>query len=126
MVCLLLDENDRVVLSNQQLKDIYYYRQDSFITGQSVLHHFKELVYHPEYLAVKQLKKSNAIFDLTDADKKVISVSVAHTADGYLATTHRDITHAKKLEKEKQKLTQDLFQSQRVQAIGAYVKYDCP
>ncbi len=115
---LLLNANDEVILSNEQIRKIYANRRHIFDTGHSILEEFQELVSHPEYVAVKSGSRPEAYFEIEYVDETIVSVSMASTPEGHLASTHRDITALKKSEIEKRELLVDLMRSQRMEAIG--------
>jgi|GEM_PF-2517179 len=89
-----------------------------FDTGNSIVEEFQELVSHPDYVAVKSGSEPEAYFEIEYFDETIVSVSIAPTPEGHLASTHRDITAVKKSEVEKRELLIDLMRSQRMEAIG--------
>ncbi|MBX2867596.1 MAG: response regulator [Acidiferrobacterales bacterium] len=115
---LLLNANDEIIVANEQIRKIYSNRQHIFETGKSIVEGFQELVSHPDYITVKSGSKPEAYFEIEYADETIVSVSIASTPEGHLASTHRDITALKKSEVEKRDLLIDLMRSQRMEAIG--------
>jgi len=115
---LLLNANDEIIIANEQIRKIYANRRHIFETGNSIFEGFQELISHPDYIAVKSGAKPEAYFEIEYADETIVSVSIALTPEGHLASTHRDITALKKSETEKRELLIDLMRSQRMEAIG--------
>lgn len=115
---LLLNGDNEVVLVNDQLSKIYSRRSDIFETGGSIDAGFEELVTHPDFILVKDGLKTESYFEIEFSDETTVSVSLGTTPEGYLASTHRDITELKHVEFERRQLLIDLMRSQRMEAIG--------
>jgi signal transduction histidine kinase len=115
---LLLNRDNEVVLANDQLRKIYSRRSDIFAVGGSIEAGFEELITHPDFILVKDRLKTESYFEIEFSDKTTVSVSLGTTPEGYLASTHRDITELKHVEVERRQLLIDLMRSQRMEAIG--------
>lgn len=115
---LLTNQYHEVILANQQLGVLYPEQADLFQRGANLVGSFDELLSHPSYLEMLDEGGQEAFFEIELPGEHVVSVSVSYTREGFIASTHRDITQLKAAEEERRRLLVDLLRSQRMETIG--------
>lgn len=115
---LLTNKYAEIILANEQFKTLYpeLIQHNELIAGKALS--FELLTQNTIYTAVAEGKQSSGYFELSTTAEKVVAVNASTTPEGFIATTHRDITSIKQVEKEQQQLLLELFRAQRMEAIG--------
>lgn len=115
---LLTNQYHEVILANQQLAEIFPDHFQLFERGVNLDGEFDALLAHPEYRAMLDHDKEEAYFEIELPGERTVSVGVRLTHEGFIASTHRDITQLKAGEEERRRLLVDLLRAQRMETIG--------
>ncbi|MBT8049312.1 MAG: response regulator [Xanthomonadales bacterium] len=115
---LLTNQYHEVILANDQMCEIYSGQASLFKKGTKLEGAFDELLGHPDYRAMLEQSQTKASFRIQLADQRTVSVGVRFTREGFIASTHRDITQLLENEEERRRLLADLMRAQRMETIG--------
>jgi signal transduction histidine kinase len=115
---LLTNEHHEVILANRQLDKIYPDQAELFKKETRLEERFDALMAHPDYRAMLDEGRPEANFEIYLPGERTISVGVRYTREGFIASTHRDITDLKASEEERRRLLVDLLRAQRMETIG--------
>jgi signal transduction histidine kinase len=115
---LLTGPEEEVILVNQQIGLIYPEYSDHLVQHATLTGKFTPLLENPDYRAMVEQGASEAYFEIELGDDRVIAVGVRLTREGFMASTHRDITGIRQGERERRRLLMDLMSAQRLQSIG--------
>ncbi|MFT5140918.1 MAG: signal transduction histidine kinase [Rhodothermales bacterium] len=115
---LILTPLNEVVLSNDQVKKLYpslarYFSRNSNLTGK-----FTEFINHPAYQSIRNQDSETERFELLNENNQTIAINVRRTDEGFLASTHLDVTDQIAGEDERRRLLVNLMRAQRMEAIG--------
>ena len=115
---LLTDDQNNVILSNEQLRLLYPEFARHLSPGNNLAGHFDLLLDNSDYRAASKGKLPTRFFELSTDDGRTLSVGVRLTREGWISSTHRDISDAKEREEERRSLLVDLLAAQRMESIG--------
>jgi signal transduction histidine kinase/FixJ family two-component response regulator len=115
---LLTDPDGEVLLANPQMKSLYPEFADQFVQGARIGSGFTLLTGHPQYRAVLAGEVQEAMLEIELEDERVIAVGVRQTREGFISSTHSDISLEREAETERRRLLVDLMSAQRLQTVG--------
>ena len=115
---LLTNQYNEVILCNQQLNELYPEHVDLFYHNKKLDGNFNAFLKHPEYQAMLAEGRQQASFEVSLPGERTVAVGVRFTREGFIASTHRDITQLKVDEEDRRRLLVDLLRAQRMETIG--------
>jgi len=108
---LLTDESNEIILLNDELKVLYSDIAPLFFRGAQLSGRFDALLSHPDYMNLVQSGAGQAQFEIDLPGNRVVSVAVRVTNEGFIASTHREITNLRLAEMERRRLLVELMRS---------------
>lgn len=115
---LILNQFNEVILYNDQIKKLYPSLKDHLARNVNLTDHLPLLIDHPTYQSIRNQETEAGSFEITSPNEGTIAINVRRTAEGFLASTHRDITDLLAHEEERRQLVVNLMRAQRMEAIG--------
>lgn len=115
---LLAKIDGEIILANRMMETIYPDLVRFIEPGRHMGPGFAFLLENEAYRRVLDGEAGEGSAELALDDGRTVSVIIGLTGEGYIASTHRDVTADKRAESERHKLLLDLSRSQRLEAIG--------
>ncbi|MBL4661626.1 MAG: hypothetical protein JKY19_14805 [Alcanivoracaceae bacterium] len=115
---LLTNMKHEIILCNGQLKKIYLEWAYMFHRGITLSNVFEPYIQHPAFLQMLEKGDNFCSFEINLFNGKIISVHIHMSKEGFIASTHQDVTSVRAATQEQQNLLLKLLNAQKMEAIG--------